>query len=146
MAKKRDWIPVGNNMPDTMVDVLISDAYGQVRKAFQNLGGIWIMCNTNSLPSSYYKDEASVLAWMPLPAVYKKYSREGWNPTEKSLPPKDEMVLISTDEEVFISYSRSDGSDMWFLKNNMNSDNWVYLSKSRVKAWMPMPEVFKVAA
>ena len=146
MAKKRDWVPVGNSMPNVMVDVLVSDVYGQVRKAFQNLGGIWIMCNTNSLPSSYYKDEESVLAWMPLPSVYKKYSREGWNPTKQSLPPENEMVLISTDEEVFISYARSDGSDMWFLKNNMKSDNWVYLSKSSVKAWMPMPEVFKVAA
>lgn len=140
----KKWTSVATNLPERMESVLISDKKGRICKAFMNIGGIFIVQNTNSLPSLFYKDESMVLAWMPLPAVYKKYSREGWILVSKSLPPNDVPVLVSTEDEVFISYCRSGESDMWWLRNNEDKDSQkVYLSKSSVVAWMPLPEFYK---
>ena len=142
----KKWTSVTTSLPEKMKSVLISDKNGKIRKAFINIGGIWIIQNTNSVPSLFYNDESMVLAWMPLPNVYKKYSHEGWILTSKSLPKNDIPVLISTKDEVFISYCRSGNSDMWWLRNSENKDSQkVYLSKHSVIAWMPLPESFNTS-
>lgn len=143
--REKEWIPVSNDLPEQMKNVLISDMNGHIRKAFRNLGNIWIVCNTNSIASLFYKDEASVLAWMPLPNVYKKYSKQGWILIEKFLPQKDEPVLVSTKDDVYISYCRSGlEADMWWLRNkDVKGEQRVYLPKSSVVAWMPLPKSYE---
>ena len=147
MGKVREWVPTGLNLPEIMEDVLICSKSGEIYKAFQNLNRVWIMQNTNSITSWRYKDESSVAAWMKLPAVYKKYSKEGWIRTDKQLPDTHTPVLISTEDAVYISHVRSGDSDMWWMRNrNEKGADSVYLFKSSVVAWMPLPEAFKAAA
>ena len=73
--------------------------------------------------------------------LYKKYSKQGWIRVDKKLPPNDIPVLVSTKDNVFISYCRSDGAAMWWLRNSEDRNaEKVYLSRSDVLAWMFLPE------
>lgn len=147
MSKVREWVPAGANLPKIMEDVLICSKDGEIYKAFQNLNNVWIMRNIDSITSWRYKDESFVAAWMKLPAVYKKYSKEGWIRTDKQLPDPNVPVLISTEDAVYISHVRGGDSSMWWMRNrNEKGADSAYLFKSSVVAWMPLPEVFKVVA
>lgn len=138
----KNWISAETKLPEKMESVLIFDKNKRIRKAFVNMGGIWIIQNTNSLPSLFYKDETMVLSWTSLPKTYKKYSREGWIATSKLLPEQNTSVLVSTKDEVFISYCRSGNGDMWWIRNGESSNSpKVYLSKNNVIAWMPLPKI-----
>lgn len=144
MSKIRTWIPVSITMPHIMEDVLICDKNNEIYKGFQNLNNIWIIQNTNSITAWRYNDESSVIAWMKLPNVYKKYSKEGWIRTDKALPDTHTPILISTNDAVYISYVRNENSDMWWLRNkNKDGADSVYLFKYNVIAWMPLPDTFK---
>lgn len=144
MGKIREWIPIKTNIPKQMEDVLICSNNGEIYKAFLNLNNVWIIQNTNSLISWRYRDEESIIAWMKLPSIYKKYSREGWIPISKTLPNRHTPVLISTKDAIYISHVRSEGNDMWWIRNkNEKGSDSVYLSKNSVMAWMPLPEIFK---
>ena len=56
----KEWIFTYKDLPEKMEYVLIQDTYGRIRKAFINLGGIWIVQNTQALSSVFYKDDKTI--------------------------------------------------------------------------------------
>lgn len=136
------WTPVENGLPKSMVDVLICDNDGRVLKAHINLGGIWRVQNSVSMYSWFFRDEASVVAWMPMPTDYREYA-DGWNLPKEKLPEDKKYVLATTSydkDSAYVAYY-CESNETWFMDNasTLHKD-WKFLSG--VAAWMPLPESF----
>ena len=67
---KTDWIPCEERLPEINKKVLVTIWCHRVEKGFLSHTGKWFVITEDGI------DEATVIAWQPLPAPYKKEGAE----------------------------------------------------------------------
>ena len=60
------WIPVSEELPDYNVEVLVTTAWNSITIAEKCKNGFWFICE-----GAVNAEDEDILAWMPLPEVYK---------------------------------------------------------------------------